>query len=336
MIQRAVILAALLPAVALAQWPSWLSPNVGAHDRGNEALSGAVERLTVAVGTQAWTSYMTTNLYASYFSQATKLRIAKSMLSNSVATGVWVQRDDSALGTNEPSSWPMVVLNHSNVLAFAGASSNFWANNPSVAVATHPDGYVSYPSVASSIVWITQARTVRQLAISNSLDVLAWVYNTNSFAAAYAEATTNMSVIGTTVLFRSFAYSAIPVAGTYQIVLERLPNYCALTNNSTAASVAFIGEVYAQVEKGTFDAYSPQNDNVTTNLRRYIVWTNSQGVLKSPYWTFYEWPETNPPTQYSTNDSFYLGWQIPSSGYNIREIRKYSAPEFTNGFKWFR
>ena len=142
----------MLAAPALAQWPSWSRPMEKSFDRGNQALSSAVERLTVSVGPQAWTNYITTNLWASYFSQGTKLKASKNMLKAAVDSGGWVR----PVSPWHPTS--SIPVTASNLLVWAGAPSGWWTNHPYVNVAGVSNGWRFWPDVASNVQW--QAKRV--------------------------------------------------------------------------------------------------------------------------------------------------------------------------------
>jgi len=146
-----LILAAILTAGAACAdvWPSWLSPASGSYDRGNQALSGAVERLTVVAGPNAWTNYITTNIWQSYFSQWAKCDAAKRILSNAVANTGWIY--PAADWT--PESFERVT--HTGLLAKVGAPTNWWTSTPRFNLAMESNGWRFIPDIQSNIAWRT-------------------------------------------------------------------------------------------------------------------------------------------------------------------------------------
>jgi len=141
----------MLPCVVLADiWPSWLSPMQGGYDRGNQVLSGAVERLTVVAGPTAWTNYATTNIWCDYFKQRTKCHAAKNILWASLPAGVekWVFTNADFSPTN------YVTITRTGLLARCGLPTNWWAVTPYFNLATETNGFRFWPLVLSNMVWM--------------------------------------------------------------------------------------------------------------------------------------------------------------------------------------
>lgn len=121
----------LLPSITLAGWPS-LHPFDSWEERANQALSGAVERVTVSMGASAWTNYITAKLYESYFSQATKCRAVKAMLAAAIeaptSSKLWVFPDADV----SPTNYTRVTL--TGMVARIAAPADFWTVTPSFAL----------------------------------------------------------------------------------------------------------------------------------------------------------------------------------------------------------
>jgi hypothetical protein len=169
----------LAAATAGAQWPSW-SKQFDSYDRGNQALSSAVERLSVAVGPQAWTNYMTTNLWASYFSQGAKLKVGKNMLKAAVDAGSWVRPVADWSPTNSTG------VTASNLLAWSGAPAGWWTNHPYVNLAAASNGWRFWPDVASNVAWMQSTAYTQSLSIFRTMEAEGYgTTETGSVAAAF-------------------------------------------------------------------------------------------------------------------------------------------------------
>lgn len=324
MIPRVVILAALLPAVALAQWPSWLSPNVGGFDRGNQVLSGAVERLTVIKGPDAWTNYITTNIWKSYFSQGSKCKAAKNMIAPLFWYPVYrVDHEFSGSPWVSPASsnYPEGAVwwyTKEDLLSFVGAPSNWFDVHPYVAVSQSDYGWKYFPAVLSNMVWADDAYHIY------------WSGGcmTNTGFTIWFSDSTNTSGYGNygVDFARNWFGTELPQNAARNFSKRKwMPQYSFLY----PAQYQFVGEVHPKITVGLVSAtnFYAQGDPVMTNYYRALTWTNSVGG-ESPLWSMHADPTVMPPTQGG-------GWE-EDWAFGTYYLFKFNAPGLTNGFKWFR
>jgi len=330
-----ILAVCLFAGVALADvWPSWLSPAQGSYDRGNQSLSGAVERLTVSVGPQAWTNYITTNIWASYFSQASKLKASKAMFKAAVDTGIW--RRPATNWTPETAE----TVTASNLLAWCGAPSGWWTNHPYVNIAAVSNGWRFLPDVASNLHLI--ASVIDGIAPDIDEDGSKSGESAVDFYAAYGAAA------GGYIGGNWFGYSRyIYCITNYDYGLNY--EYYSLNSKTNSTLIGssdpygaavytnqhpylFTSKVYAKASAvidpviGGIGEFYSFGDNVSTN--EFIQYTSTcitnggllyfdVGPLNSLY-PLYQYQEHN------------VGYQI----FTIHLLQDFTST--TNGFRWFR
>jgi len=356
-----ILAVCLCAGVALADiWPSWLSPAQGSYDRGNQAMSGAVERLTVSVGPDAWTNYITTNIWAGYFSQASKLRASKNMFKAALNGATWVRPV-----TNYTPETAQTVT-ESNILAWCGAPAGWWTNHPYVNIANSSNGWRFLPDVASNLVWVITEKTIDFTDDLHSYSLTYW----SQWAGDYMQ-----------VGFGScdYAYSNRVYyddgEGAWGVVPEQMAYYqCDFRDISNVSilvsynSTSITGELFiAQVFPSSAISYGlptnvwgklqPTSQNffsgdhvntftnygadVSTNWMEYaFIKSNESAVVffSTPtYGTDYNLDHSEadsfPPKPRGQDFVTYeRGWSTYLSEWNA--VLKYNAT--TNGFRWFR
>ena len=135
-----------IAGAACAQWPS-PAHQYNSFERGNQALSGAVERASVTTSPKIWTNVTYSSLYGNWFSQRTKCVAAKTILSNAVAYGAWI------FPTNSYNPDMGMRVTHSNLLARVGAPTNWWVSTPWFNLASESNGWRFMDSIQSNVVW---------------------------------------------------------------------------------------------------------------------------------------------------------------------------------------
>ena len=145
-IMRIVCMLLLAAGTACAQWPS-PAHQYNSFERGNQALSGAVERASVTTSPKIWTNSTYSSLYGKWFSQRTKCVAAKTILSNAVAYGAWI------FPTNSYNPDMGMRVTHSNLLARVGAPTNWWVSTPWFNLASESNGWWFMDSIQSNLVW---------------------------------------------------------------------------------------------------------------------------------------------------------------------------------------
>jgi hypothetical protein len=308
-----LILAAILTAGAACAdvWPSWLSPAQGGYDRGNQALSGAVERLTVVAGPDAWTNYMTTNLYASYFSQWAKCDAAKRILSAAVVGGYYVFPTTNFIPDNA------VYVGKSNLLARIGAPTNWWDVTPRFNLAMETNGWRLMPAAMSNVVWV-------QDGWPSSLPI--WYSETNAQLSQINPGGT-WSTAASSPDLMNFAWASATNDAKRQ-ASDFYWTIGATFMGQPLDGIEFVGE--SAVRVSALDTFDTQGDPVSTNFFTVLVWTNAVGGV-SPTWNLHT-NQTAQPTNISAGK---IGWSYDAFGeYGSSMLLKYNGT--TNGFKWFR
>jgi hypothetical protein len=152
---------------------------LGGYDRGNVAVSAAVERLSVVAGTNAWKRYATTAIFADYFKQRTKLNAAKAMTAAAVDTGRYVFPDAPYTPTGA------VVVTRSNLAVRAGVGQDWWTNTPFFNLASDTNGFRFIPAVMTNLLMIQlfSAKT-----FSNNVVWFAYGSSGTSFSDAMSDA----------------------------------------------------------------------------------------------------------------------------------------------------
>jgi hypothetical protein len=352
---RAIIATCVLcPVLALADaWPSWLSPNVKAHERGNEALSGAVERLTVVAGPNAWTNYITTNIWASYFSQWSKCQAAKNMLKAAVDTPYY--NETSGLGVRwvEPvTNWnpgTAVKVTATGLLTKIGAPADWWTNTPRFALAVATNGWRFIPAAMSNVT--TYQESWDLLAASNGVAItwLSFFPTGATVEARYNEALAQTPAVTNTPGGGGSEAVVIDIVGGY-IYLWRASSdrYWSwgdtqsphITNTAAVVETWLLASEYNDAY-GTLAFFDAQTDSVTNAWVRQQSWTRAKGVTNGPSFRLGDSGDTNAPPNYGSiddDDGGMQGWTIDpyvgALGGNETFLHKFSAT--TNGFKWFR
>jgi hypothetical protein len=269
-----------------------------------------VERLTVVAGPDAWTNYITTNIYASYFSQWAKCDAAKRILSAAVVGGYYVFPTTNFVPDNA------VYVGKSNLLARMGAPTNWWDVTPRFNLAMETNGWRLMPAAMSNVVWIQDGWPSGVPLVFNETN-----------AVLYQGAGTNWGTSGGSPDY--FNYAQATTASNF----TRKSSYFYWSSASSFQglyldSIEFCGVTLARVTG--LDDFDSQGDSVSTNFYKVLDWTNSVGG-ESPSFMMHA-DRTNRPPNWS--GSVNLGWifdgqdQIYSSA-----LYKYNGT--TNGFKWF-
>lgn len=334
-----------------AVWPSALSPMQGSYERGNQALSGAVERLTVVAGPMAWTNYAVTNIYASWFSQYAKCQAAKNMTGAAVDGGYWVYPS-----TNYSPDTSQTVT-RSNLLARYSLPTNWFDVTPRFNLAMETNGWRFYDALSSNVVWMTSPAHSEW---SNSVTLYATnSYPTNILSEAWAQASgnwhirTNASFIGGPGADSVSYFSG----GNYEVSLFReygdvfVSNLFLFAVNAQATNKDAVSTLYAltsipNVYGSVEGDYSAQDDSsVPTNEAHAFVvtWTNYAGAYTPSPSVRMGTADTNTPPQ-DVNGSivdqsyFDTGWVLDDwiSEASSVILHKFNDPSLTNGFKWFR
>jgi len=335
-----LILAAILTAGAACAdvWPSWLSPASGSYDRGNQALSGAVERLTVVAGPWAYTNYMTTNLYASYFSQWAKCDTAKRILSASLSDGKWVY----PAGSYDPDT--LSVVTKANLITTFGLPTNYWDVTPRFNLAVETNGWVLIPGIMSNVVWTKTAHAVdggyTNAFWAGYLETNTWAAATNGAEGSWALDISDYSGLLDPNEPCRFS-EGYNVGGT---------DYAAwLINNTVLYSSQFLSTNYAH----SADLWAKATSKSLYSLNETF---DSQGVSGvSTNWSVIK--RTNETWasswDYSVGEGGFTNASIPSwvsepsedSDLALGFVVSYSETPYyymvtkwngTNGFKWFR
>lgn len=343
-----ILAVCLCAGVALADvWPSWLSPAQGSYDRGNQALSGAVERLTVSVGPDAWTNYITTNIWASYFSQAAKLKASKAMFKAAVDTGIW---------TRPATNWTpetAETVTASNLLAWCGAPSGWWTNHPYVNIAAVSNGWRFLPDVASNLVWAVEDfsgyQTETWYGTSNSTGVgYSWWDATGKAANVWAYNTNDpQSEIwigrGTWGISNSISLG-IRASAISRAAYKIYQGFSPYSFDVDVYTLAFPLSGFTSSDTGSNAVFDSQESNIASNwtvhasfiVENASVWTASVGKVSGgltnnpslPMWC-------SPPYSSRSADMPSLGWEMYGiDGLDVGILQRYNAT--TNGFRWFR
>lgn len=314
----------LAAATAGAQWPSW-SKQFDSYDRGNQALSSAVERLSVSVGSQAWTNYMTTNLWASYFSQGAKLKTSKLMLKAAVDAGSWVRPDS---GWTPDSS---VSVTASNILSWAGAPNGWWTNHPYVNLAASSNGWRYLPYIASNIVWRSVdgrpdfTNGTESAQYGSAYD---WVNCYNNAIADSPDYYTRSSMEYVFVYKAAYNLCSILWNRSYmRYVVDELP----LTNSE---SQVYLWAVLFD-DGGESFYFDAQGCNVSTSWWVTVEERFLAGQKDGSYFSLIPTNFAYPPTYSPEPDvGIGLGWDLNGGGSSWLALHKFNYS--TNGFKWFR
>jgi hypothetical protein len=331
-----ILAVCLCAGVALADiWPSWLSPAQGSYDRGNQAMSGAVERLTVSVGPQAWTNYITTNIWAGYFSQASKLKASKNMFKAALNGATWVRPVTNY--TPEISE----TVTESNILAWCGAPAGWWTNHPYGNIANSSNGWRFLPDVASNLVWA-----------SSTAGGVTNVWGSQAFSDLSTNVQTAFDSIDGSDFSTPIPATAVedmPMAlveglyddGDYQFSCIRMTGSVYVIAGNALTNTAATSLIYVKTGKALYFGYvdsqfSTQGDAITNIYTLTATWDRAAGVRISPFYgsdLFGQGSITNKPVEYIDPIVSYpseIGWQFDG----VHTVHKYNVT--TNGFKWFR
>ena len=338
-----LILAAVLAAGAACAdvWPSWLSPASGSYDRGNQALSGAVERLTVVYGPDYFTNYVTTNIWKDYFAQWQKCDAAKKILKASIDSGRWIYVDYADLPTN-------ATMTATGLLQRVSAPTNWFDKTPRFNLAMEINGWVLFPAIMTNIVWMTGPSPSG--AVTNGMRYYAFG-TSNTYDNAVADALGKWSTTqgpGSSTL-KSYVILAT-VGEDKTAALNRYDGGLYVSGFSTPHNTNFSAYVWiynyvSEYSGGGVSVYSAQDDDVPSSPGyRYLgEWTNAPGSLRSQAFYLNLIGPTSAPSYYeypaSTNEVRNTGWEIRANivappPRPFRTIHRYN--EHTNGFKWFR
>jgi hypothetical protein len=332
---RLIILTAILPVMAIAA-PWDLKPFGDQYDRGNQAVSAAVERLSVVAGPWAWTNYAITNIYAGYFKQATKLRAAKNML-GAALDQVWYIKVDTNYN-----SLNYVYLDRALVLSNAGAPSSWFTNTPYFNLAVETNGWRFLPAVCSQMVWTLYLDIGESVSTTGGAKY-AWVTNGGaSYGATYsiANSTGPTSTNAPDGLYANAENYSGPSSNT--IVAYRSWQWLSYkpTNDFSADII-----IHAWLEP-PFAADPEYNGLTDWNGTNYLAYSAGLGVYavavtnysrlagatNEPSFPFGSGGTTCPSNTTETVNRT-QGWQFNS--YGVHPIlHKHNAT--TNGFKWFR
>jgi hypothetical protein len=294
-----------------------------------------VERLTVVAGPWAYTNYMTTNLYASYFSQWAKCDTAKRILSASLADGKWVY----PAGSYAPDT--LAVVNKSNLLAKFSLPTNWWDVTPRFNFAMETNGWRFIPAVASNVVWAVAIQGEDTVGVTNEARYYGHGETNTSLADAYNLSISDYSA-AVPVSRYTWAYSYVYYVGGvngYRSDLEK--NYCDLYDAFAVlphiTNCSFLGTAFVKVDSFSYGDFETHGDNVSTNYLEYITWTNSIGQDRGDVFKICTSEIADHPE--STTNSVSQGWALNTTGIadsNIVFLYRFNAPGLTNGFKWFR
>ena len=294
-------------------WPSWLSPASGSFERGNQALSGAVERLTVVAGPDAWTSYCSTNIFASYFSQYAKLAATKAMLKAAIEADVYFT-PTNAYPLDSGSNWTTAAL-----ASHVGAPSTWWTNTPHFNLAMDSNGWMFIPAIESNM-----HVTVDVGFPADSMDYAG--YDGLGHGATFSEALADVSYS----YFSGHAISYLFSAGRWS------PSFMALSLTK-----------FLVVEKSIKDAAIPFDADcsvfarVTNDVGVASLHTDWDGWGWNQVTNFAEVSITNLITYGNTN----LTWDTTAIEANENQFVEWIVEKrliyrdwsfTTNGFKWFR
>jgi hypothetical protein len=312
-----------------------------------------VERLTVVAGPDAWTNYMTTNLYASYFSQWAKCSAAKAMLRDSIDLGSWVYPGASVTPTN------MIYVTSDGILTNLGAPTNFWDVTPRFNIAMESNGWVFFPRIASNVVWVFDDPFS---TLTNRYEASISRYSTNSFLEAYENIATDWGATNNISGDANRIYSYFNAWHTtngwpliqFQLIYYKQIGDFMLGYSNSASAFDLISDVWEittmRFGKGSEAAavkyWNPESCSVESN---YFYRTNltilkntidgpalpycaeAYSNLASGYDAAASWSETNPGS--------FTDAHIALEGFEHQYwavINKYNSTALTNGFKWFR
>jgi hypothetical protein len=275
---------------------------------------------------------MTTNLYASYFSQWAKCDTAKRILSAAVETGAYLYPDAALMPTG-------AVITTSGLLTRIGAPANWWTNTPRFNLAMETNGWRFIPAAMSNVVW------AKANGWGHTNDVYAYSvgYSDVSYDDAYADANTYYPDAVLTNSFyepQSVALMYGPAylgASQYGAQLERHHGdiFAVLSGNSIqfeASCSLYLKTTTNTLFGPTESYYDAQGDSVSQAYTNLLSWVNAAGAITSAPVRIGDYPmttslasRTNPTDDYIAN----TGWQID----DLCTVLKYIGP--TNGFKWF-
>ena len=337
-----LILAMLLTAgMALADvWPSWLSPAQGSYDRGNQALSGAVERLTVVAGPDAWTNYVTTNIWKDYFSQWAKCKESKVILKAAIESANWYYADAAEMPTG-------TLITATGLLARISAPTNWFDVTPRFNLSQDTNGWVLMPAAQSNVVWLLGPGPSG--AVTNGMRYYAFG-ESNSYDNAVIDASNNWyTSASVNVMLKSVSKVNFYAGDIYQSSLDRyvgdlyVSGFTSYNHTNREAFVDVYNYISPYDRLGGTVIYDAQGDSVPSSVgyRFLATWTNS-GSLASPPFSLTLVGGSYPPMNYgvptNTSEVVYCGWEIkPSAAYTprpFRTIHRFNAT--TNGFRWFR
>lgn len=340
-------------------WPSWLSPMQGGFDRGNQCLSGAVERLTVVAGPDAWKTYATTNIWGDYFKQRTKIVAAKNILGAAVdnANGKFVFPDSGYT----PASG--VIVTRTGLTARIGVGPEWWTNTPAFNVAVETNGFRFMPAALSNLVWVAYRSQENDNDYYNvfATNLLARACNgsgTNKEAAiadgelAWASATiyTNSTAIG----YPSDSYLIYSTNGGFVVYMHKVIGdrfWSAWRYDANAAAQDYNTILKDSVKQLWFTAhvqptlvgravlFNDQGDTVATNPTTPLIeWTHYAGVTNGAPAQLGQVSIDVAPTGCGDVGDAYYGWSTRwgESAYPWTTLHKFNPAGLTNGFKWFK
>lgn len=347
--KRLLVIPILFPVLAFGQWsPCWTNGNqFHWYNAGNEALSAAVERLTVTDGPTAWTNYMTTNLWKSYFSQASKCRVAKNMLGAAVDNfglhsggGAWIPRQDDyseVLVASNGSWWIDGELTKSGLLANVGAPADWWTNTPQFNLQTHSNGWRFFRQIVTNV--SVGAVPFEIFSAYSTADILQWSgTSTNSIDEALSNAVASTASVSGSGGWNPGAATYWNVAsGLWTVNLYKEYDEIYWSPGQSYSlypeEFGFFGKVYFRAGNfsggGTFESFG---DNVDTNMHLTLTWTNAIGG-DSPYLQFYAASSNVPPQTLSTNGAI-IGWSVDTFLGDELTVYDFLRDGITNGFRY--
>jgi hypothetical protein len=143
----------------------------GSYDRGNQAVSAAVERLTVVAGPDAWTNYVVPEIYSNFFAQWTKCQAAKTMLGAAIEAGDWVFTSDPYAASNS------TAITKSNLMDRMGVPTNWFDVTPRFNLAMETNGWRFIPTAMSNVVWTASDSSWSTTKVEALSQADGWIVN---------------------------------------------------------------------------------------------------------------------------------------------------------------
>lgn len=363
-----VLMAMVMQAQAISTtnlWPSWLSPVQGGYSRGNEALSGAVERLTVTHGSDAWTNFITTNIWADYFSDWAKLNSAKGMmkqsLESSTAYADWYADVRWIVPTNYNHLTNAVTLGKQNLLQNCAAPSNWFEVTPHTGMSSSSNGWMFFDTIISNMNTLCITFVLHQntegyndpVRIKKGTWWFGYSYN------SYDEAMANASIesVVTNGEFGGYYYqydvSMVETIGglegdrtnynfnayrdVWEWLLPRIVNY------ESKADVYLSYDKPDQGVESVFDGHYDFTNGYVDKTQTGVVVSARTASESNFYFTAHEDSADIMPTNrvndtadgFSRSRGWWTYYQV-DNGFNLGPHVIYKLNVSTNGFKYFR